>query len=52
MLIARLALMLHKLPDEIRSMSVPDMDAITYLVYCEEKRNKENAEIRTEMNKM
>lgn len=52
MVVARLALMLHKLPDEIRSMTVPDMDAITYLIYCEEKRNKEEAEIRAEMNKM
>lgn len=52
MVVARLALMLHKTPDEIRMMSVPDMDLITYLVYCDEKRGKEEAQIRSEMNKM
>lgn len=49
MVIARLCLALHKTPDEIRSMTLVDMDLITYVMYCDEKRSSEQARISAEM---
>lgn len=48
----RLALILHKTPDEVRDMSLEDMNALLYLIHCENKKQEQEAKIRSEMSKM
>lgn len=46
MMVARLALILHKLPSEIRTMSFEELDAIGYLMKSEKLRDDREAKIR------
>lgn len=48
-LVARLCLLLHKVPAEIRSMTMDEIDAILYTVHCENHKQKEDARIQSEM---
>lgn len=52
MLIARLCLLLHKLPSEIRQMSAEEADAIVYLLHCEERQREDDTKIAIEKSKM
>lgn len=49
---ARLALTLHKTPEEIRRMSMEDVDAVLYLIRCDNHRQQEEAKVREEMAKV
>lgn len=47
--VARLCLLLHKVPAEIRSMSMDEVDSILYTVHCENHKQQEDARIQNEM---
>lgn len=49
---ARLALTLHKTPDEIRHMSMEDVDAVLYLIRCDNHKQQEEAKVQEEMSKL
>jgi hypothetical protein len=51
MVVARVALLLHKTPDEVRAMSIADITAILHLVHCENKKREENQRIEEEKAK-
>lgn len=51
-IIARLSLLLHKLPDEIRQMSMDDVDLVLYMVKCENHKQQQDSRINSEMSKM
>lgn len=52
MVVARLSLLLHKLPSEIRTLTATELDAITYLLHCDEHRRDEETKIAAEAGKM
>ena len=52
MLVARLCLLLHKLPSEVRQMSVGEADSLVYLLHCEEHRREEETRIAAEKSRM
>ncbi len=52
MLVARLSLLLHKLPSEVRQMSAEEADAIVYLLHCEDRQREEETKIAIEKSKM
>ena len=52
MLVSRLCLLLHKLPSEVRQMSVEETDALIYLLHCEEHQREEGTRIAIEKSRM
>lgn len=52
MVVSRLCLILHKLPSEIRTMSIEELDAIGYLMQCDQKKTDEEARIRQAKSNM
>lgn len=45
MVVARVALLLHKTPSEIRAMTIEDIDSILHLVATENKKQSQDAEL-------
>lgn len=48
-LVARLCLLLHKTPSEIRGMTMEEIDSILYTVHCENHKQKEDGRVQSEM---
>lgn len=50
MAVARLCLLLHQTPAAVRAMTTEEVDAISYMLHCENHRKEEEMRIAGEKN--
>lgn len=48
MAVARLCLLLHQTPEAVRKMTTEEIDAISYLLHCEQHKREEETKIAAE----
>ena len=48
-IMARLCLLLHQTPEQIRRMTMEEVDAILYFEKCQNHKQQENSKVSSEM---